>query len=108
MAASFAPRMSRAKSYHVPPPVQLIKHDGDRMTMKGEYGTPVDEEVTIHKEDRDKLEIQLAKKGREGGWGDVVPVWVGDDENGAMKLRGVDRWRNYAERGKLAFMILLV
>lgn len=72
--------------------------------MIADYGSQEDEEVTIFKEDRDDLEVLLAEKGKEAGWGDVVPVWVGDGD--VMKLGGVDRWRNYAERGEeLLFMI---
>jgi hypothetical protein len=78
------------------------------MTMKADYGTQVDEEVTICEDDRHELEVMLAEKGKEGGWGNVAPVWVGNDEGGIMKLKGADRWRNYAERGELLFMILRI
>lgn len=73
--------------------------------MTAEYGTQVDEEIRISEEDRDDLEILLAAKGKGAGWGNVVPVWVGDGEDGTMGLGGVDRWRNYAERGELSFLI---
>lgn len=73
--------------------------------MTVEYGTQVDEEIKICEEDRDDLEVLLAEKGRGAGWGNVVPVWVGDHKDGKMKLGGVDRWRNYAERGELSFII---
>lgn len=78
------------------------------MTMKADYGTQVDEDVVVYKEDRDEVEVLLAEKGKEGGWGSVVPVWVGDTEDGKMKLGGVDRWRNYAERGMLFLVLLLL
>lgn len=73
--------------------------------MTAEYGTQVDEEIKIYEEDRDDLEVMLAAKGKEAGWGNVVPVWVGDEEDGTMRLGRVDRWRNYAERGELLSVI---
>ncbi|RPA99474.1 hypothetical protein L873DRAFT_1683810 [Choiromyces venosus 120613-1] len=90
--------LKRTKSYHVPPPVPVIDNGGDRMTMKGTYGKKVeDETIRISKEDREAAETTLAEKGKENGWGDIKPVWLGDDEKG-LPIAGVDRWRDYAER----------
>lgn len=91
--------LGRTKSYHVPPPVPVIDNGGDRMTMKLEYGKKEEEEIIrISAEDKEAAETALAEKGKENGWGDIKPVWLGDDEKG-LPIAGVDRWRDYAERG---------
>ncbi|KAG0634767.1 glycosyltransferase family 20-domain-containing protein [Tuber brumale] len=90
--------LKRNMSYHVSPPVPVINDGGNRMTMKGAYGKKEeDETVRISKEDREAAETALAEKGKEDGWGDINPVWLGDDEKG-LPIDGVDRWRDYAER----------
>lgn len=96
---------ARSNSYHLPPPppppppAPVVMGSGDRMTAEGVYGKEVDEEVRISKEDRETVERVLAEKGREQGYGGIVPVWLGDEGVG-VPLTGVDRWRNYAEKGK--------
>ncbi|CUS07396.1 unnamed protein product [Tuber aestivum] len=93
-----APGLKKAKSYHVPPPIPVIDDGTNRMTMKGAYGKKEeDDTIRISIEDKAVAETALAGKGKEDGWGDIKPVWLGDDEKG-MPIGGAGRWRDYAER----------
>lgn len=90
-------------STYTPPPVQAFGGTGDRMTMKGDYSKPPAVEKTrISAVDRAALDGPLSAKGREAGWNNIKPVWLGDEDNGGLPLSDVGRWREYAERGKLS------
>ncbi|KAI5806285.1 glycosyltransferase family 20-domain-containing protein [Geopyxis carbonaria] len=91
--------LHRTKSYVAPSSAPVFSGNTNRMTMKGDYSKPPEEQkATVNAELRKELEMVLEEKGGEAGWDKIKPVWLGDEVEGGLPLVDMERWTKYAEK----------